>query len=213
MDRKGDAGDEIAELSSYSPKKKNIMKRNNSSSSNAKSSAWSFLADSLQQSVPHWKGRKDFLVAQGQVGVVLAVAYVGNHWPVTYPRNDNHKPLMFWVMNAALVVAGLATLKHDPHGSARGVQLLSRPQTEEWKGWMQWAFIMVCVDSLEIFTSFSLSMCGCVSRETTKRKLSNCSALVYVSYSHFLSAALSIITIVCTMSTMRFEPSSRPMCG
>lgn len=89
-----------------------------------------------------WKSRKDFAMAQVQVAVILVIAYIGNNWPVSYPRNDNHDPTMFWVMNAGLFIAFLATLKHDKKASIRGVQLLSRPQTEEWKGWMQWAFIM-----------------------------------------------------------------------
>ena len=92
----------------------------------------------------HWKkDGKEFLIAQGQVLVVLLIAYIGNNWPKAYPRNDNHNMPMFWIMNAAIVVAAIFSLKHDANGSARGVQLLSRPQTEEWKGWMQWAFIMV----------------------------------------------------------------------
>lgn len=90
----------------------------------------------------NWKSRKDFALAQVQVAVILGIAYLGNTWPTTYPRNDNHDPRMFWVMNGALAVAAVCTLKHDKDGSARGIQLLSRPQTEEWKGWMQWAFIM-----------------------------------------------------------------------
>jgi uncharacterized integral membrane protein len=49
---------------------------------------------------------------------------------------------MFWVMNACLLVAAAFTMKHDTTVSSRGIQLLSRAQTEEWKGWMQWAFIM-----------------------------------------------------------------------
>lgn len=91
----------------------------------------------------HWTGKRDFAVAQLKVAAVLAVAYIGDRWPHSYPRNDNHYPAMFWIMNVALLVAGIFTLKHDTNGSARGVQLLSRAQTEEWKGWMQWAFIMV----------------------------------------------------------------------
>ena len=87
-----------------------------------------------------WKGQQDFLKAQGQVIVVLLIAYIGNNWPKSYPRNDNHNPSMFWFMNALLAAAALATLKHDPN--PRGVQILNRHQTEEWKGWMQWAFIM-----------------------------------------------------------------------
>ena len=91
----------------------------------------------------HWKGAKAFGKAQAQVLVVLVIAYIGNNWPHSYHRNDNHDPSMFWIMNGAILVAALATMKHDPNASARGVQLLSRAQTEEWKGWMQWAFIMV----------------------------------------------------------------------
>lgn len=92
-----------------------------------------------------WKGRTDFLKAQAQVVGILLIAYVGNNWPQSYPRNDNHDPKMFWIMNAALGVAAVATLKHEPStnpANANKVTLLSRAQTEEWKGWMQWAFIM-----------------------------------------------------------------------
>ena len=96
----------------------------------------------------HWKTRKDFLIAQGSIAIVLLVAYVGNNWPHTYHRNENHNPQMFWIMNTVLAIAAIASLKHDANGSARGVQLLSRPQTEEWKGWMQWAFIMVRTGTL-----------------------------------------------------------------
>jgi N-acetylneuraminate 9-O-acetyltransferase len=96
----------------------------------------------LMSFLNEWKSRKAFLYAQLQVAVIVIIAYIGNNWPVSYPRNDNHDPSMFWVMNGALFVAMLATLKHDPNASSRGVQLLSRPQNEEWKGWMQWAFIM-----------------------------------------------------------------------
>jgi hypothetical protein len=91
----------------------------------------------------YWKGRHEFFSAQAQVAVVLLIAYIGDRWPKSYPRNDNHDPRMFWICNACLLVAALVTLKREENGSARGIQLLSRPQTEEWKGWMQWAFILV----------------------------------------------------------------------
>jgi hypothetical protein len=98
----------------------------------------------LHQSIlPNWTGKMDFLKAQAQMAGVIVIAAIGNLWPVAYKRNDNHNPTMFWVMNGLLLVASIYTLKHDKEGSARGVQLLSREQTEEWKGWMQWAFIMV----------------------------------------------------------------------
>jgi hypothetical protein len=92
-----------------------------------------------------WKGGRDFVQAQVQVVGILLIAYIGNNWPKSYPRNDNHNYTMFWIMNASILVAGLLTVKHDANGSARGVQILSRSQTEEWKGWMQWCFIMVRV--------------------------------------------------------------------
>jgi hypothetical protein len=92
-----------------------------------------------------WKGGGDFLKAQGQVAIILLVAYVGNNWPNSYPRNDNVNPTAFWIMNAILAVAGLLTLRHEPSNNpnhAGKVTLLNRAQTEEWKGMMQWAFIM-----------------------------------------------------------------------
>lgn len=97
---------------------------------------------SSSQLLRQWKGAADFCSAQLQVCVVLVIAYIGNNWKESYPRNDNHSYYMFWTMNAALLVVGALTLKHEPNARG-GVQLLSRSQTEEWKGWMQWAFIMV----------------------------------------------------------------------
>jgi len=89
-----------------------------------------------------WKGSSDFFKAQGQVTIILLIAFIGNNWPNSYPRNDNHDPKVFWIMNAALGVAALATMRHEPSSQQNKVTLLSRAQTEEWKGWMQWAFIM-----------------------------------------------------------------------
>lgn len=96
----------------------------------------------LQKSplLQQWKGRRNFLVAQGQILVVLVVAYIINNWPVSYPRNDNHSDFMFWTMTLACVGLAYVTLEHK--AGTRGVQLLSRAQTEEWKGWMQFVFIM-----------------------------------------------------------------------
>lgn len=96
----------------------------------------------LQKSplLQQWKGRRNFLIAQGQILVVLLVAYIVNNWPVSYPRNDNHSDFMFWAMTLACGGVAYATLEHKK--GTRGVQLLSRAQTEEWKGWMQFVFIM-----------------------------------------------------------------------
>eukprot|EP00594_Rhizosolenia_setigera_P013223 CAMPEP_0178960642 /NCGR_PEP_ID=MMETSP0789-20121207/13088_1 /TAXON_ID=3005 /ORGANISM="Rhizosolenia setigera, Strain CCMP 1694" /LENGTH=432 /DNA_ID=CAMNT_0020644035 /DNA_START=214 /DNA_END=1512 /DNA_ORIENTATION=- len=49
---------------------------------------------------------------------------------------------MFWLMNLLLLIGAIATWKHTPKPASRGVTFLNRGQTEEWKGWMQWAFIM-----------------------------------------------------------------------
>lgn len=112
-----------------------------------------------------WPGAAAFGAAQGQVVAVLWLARVGNAWTPSYPRNNNHSYIMFWTMNAALLVAALCTLHHEPTAAPRRVQLLSRPQTEEWKGWMQWAFIMVRRSSLSWWRSspynfFAPSLCS-----------------------------------------------------
>jgi len=88
-----------------------------------------------------WKGKKDFVSAQFQIGVILIVAFVGNNWPKSYPRNDNHDPRMFAIMLGALAVASLATMRRVEKVPSR-VTILSRFQNEEWKGWMQCAFIL-----------------------------------------------------------------------
>ena len=92
------------------------------------------------QILQDWKGAYECGKAQLQMIVVLVVAYIGNNWPHSYPRNNNHSASLFWVMNGLLLLAALASMKHEP--TTRNIQLLSRPQTEEWKGWMQFAFIM-----------------------------------------------------------------------
>jgi hypothetical protein len=100
---------------------------------------------------------------------------------------------MFWVMNGLLFIAAMLTMKHDPNGSARGVQLLSRPQTEEWKGWMQFAFIMV---------RYSLYVRPLV--------LLRC----IVSYTEFAFAFVSSITTIgLTVCTTLFVSLFRPMFG
>jgi len=91
-----------------------------------------------------WSGKSEFLVTQLKMLVVLAFAYVGNTWDPSYERNENHNMSMFWLMNLLLVVGAFLTWTHKPPSNVEKgkVTLLSREQTEEWKGWMQWAFIM-----------------------------------------------------------------------
>jgi hypothetical protein len=143
-----------------------------------------------QTTFSNWTGKMDFLKAQAQVALVLVIASVGNLWPNAYQRNDNHNPTMFWFMNAALLVASIYTLKHDKEGSARGVQLLSRAQTEEWKGWMQWAFIMVRVMSVcTRRNGASSSVKECVQRERERKRTNgssqyNCAATYIPTCTH-----------------------------
>lgn len=80
-----------------------------------------------------------FLQAQFTLAGIVLVAYLGNQWPHSYPRNDNHKPYMLWCWMAVLFVLSVYTLQHR---SSSNLQLLNRPQTEEWKGWMQSMFIL-----------------------------------------------------------------------
>ena len=85
----------------------------------------------------------DFLYAQAQVILILMIAYIGNNWKYSYPRNENQNYTLFWGMNIFILLVGLYTMKHIPNTRSNTIQILSRSQTEEWKGWMQWAFIMV----------------------------------------------------------------------
>jgi hypothetical protein len=78
-------------------------------------------AMSLLQILSSWKGARECAKAQLQMGIVLVIAYVGNNWPVSYPRNDNHHPNMFWLMNGILLLFALGSMHHSP--STRGVQL------------------------------------------------------------------------------------------
>lgn len=113
-----------------------------SRTSNSIMTTLSSMALKVQRACQAWSGNVEFLKAQGQVILVLIIAYIGNNWPYSYPRNDNHNYFMFWLMNFALLVAALCTMEHIPN-TRNSLQILSRSQTEEWKGWMQWAFIMV----------------------------------------------------------------------
>ena len=113
--------------------------------------------------VHEWKDcHQEFLWSQLQISIILVIAYLGNNWPVSYPRNDNHNMNMFWFMNVGLLIVAICTMKHEdpvttllPGTPAPKLQVLSRSQTEEWKGWMQWMFIMV-----RVYIGF---LCFCLS--------------------------------------------------
>jgi len=78
-----------------------------------------------------WKGRKEFALAQIKVAAILLIAWMGDNYPKSYPRNENHNMNLFWIGHAILLVATIATWKHTPprDPSSTRVTLLSRPQT------------------------------------------------------------------------------------
>ena len=91
-------------------------------------------------------GLKDFMIAQLKVALILFIAYKGDKFEPAYPRNDNHDPTIFWIVNACLAVGAFYTWKWEASRTGRSggsprIVCLGREQTEEWKGWMQWAFI------------------------------------------------------------------------
>mmetsp|Transcript_19339 Transcript_19339/g.23787 ORF Transcript_19339/g.23787 Transcript_19339/m.23787 type:complete len:452 (+) Transcript_19339:143-1498(+) len=91
-----------------------------------------------------WPSRNEFLLAQLKVAGVLAIACFGDKWEPSYERNKNHNMTLFWGFHVVLIILSIGTWTHkaprDPNSSR--ITFLSRPQTEEWKGWMQFAFIM-----------------------------------------------------------------------
>lgn len=127
---------------------------NSKGDANSKPAANQFLAK--YPVIAQWKSRRAFMTAQYQVFAILGVAYIINKWPISYPREDNHNEYLFWALVAAMGGVAYYTRKHEP--SSRGVQLLSRDQTEEWKGWMQFVFIMVRSE-IELLFPF-LSRCS-----------------------------------------------------
>lgn len=103
------------------------------------------LVKDKQCSIMHaWKGKTDFFKAQAMCLTILLIAKIGDIWEPSYPRNENHNMELFWLGHVVLGAAFICTWKHTPprDPSSNRVTLLSRAQTEEWKGWMQFAFIM-----------------------------------------------------------------------
>lgn len=107
------------------------------------------------------------------MAIVLAIAHFGNIWEPTYPRNDNHAPQMFWLVNAFLAIGTFMTWKWKASSAGRSggtprVIMLGREQTEEWKGWMQWAFIFYhyyrvyyVYNEIRVFVSAYVWMVSC----------------------------------------------------
>jgi len=94
----------------------------------------------------YWTNGKEFILSQAKVILILAFAYFCDQWEPSYPRNENHNMPLFWVCHAVLAIVTFMTWERvpprDSNGGSIRVTPLSRCQTEEWKGWMQFAFIM-----------------------------------------------------------------------
>lgn len=71
------------------------------------------------------------------LSAVLCYSYILNQWPSSFPRKENQNPDMFWSGMIITTLAALTTLKKSEKD-----QVLSRDQTNEWKGFMQIAFIL-----------------------------------------------------------------------
>ena len=73
---------------------------------------------------------------------ILGIAWFGDNWEPSYPRNDNHNMNMYYFVHAILFALTAYTWVHKPRGStatSKGasteeeydkITLLSRPQTE-----------------------------------------------------------------------------------
>jgi len=125
------------EVDEYDGGKESTMKKSTNPSPTTSPGIISMITSS-------WGGKSAFLLSQMQVIAVLIIARVGDRWEPSYPRNQNHNMILFYGMHAVLLLATICTWKHTPprDPNSNKVTFLSRGQTEEWKGWMQFTFIM-----------------------------------------------------------------------
>jgi hypothetical protein len=72
-------------------------------------------------------------------GGVLGVCWLAEHHP-PYPHLTKvYDRDLYWAVTALLFLVSVYTLKPVPKN---GTEILGREQTEEWKGWMQFSFLM-----------------------------------------------------------------------
>jgi hypothetical protein len=92
----------------------------------------------LGRSGSEWRALLQHVVA---LGAVLAFAYVTEHTELVPRAEKAYVPDVFLFACLLLFVAAIATLrKTSAHGGAGDV--LNREQSEEWKGWMQFLFVL-----------------------------------------------------------------------
>jgi hypothetical protein len=89
-----------------------------------------------------WLGRSraewvDVLRHVLSLGGVLCFAYVAEHTPLLARIDKTYSGDFFLFGAGLLLVAALATVR-----KSRGSEVLNRDQSEEWKGWMQFLFVM-----------------------------------------------------------------------
>lgn len=72
-----------------------------------------------------------------RLGVLLLFSYMCEHYPLFPHSAKIHDMDMFWLVHLALFIASVWKLE-----KSKTTDLLNREQTEEWKGWMQFSFLM-----------------------------------------------------------------------
>ncbi|CAM9997888.1 unnamed protein product, partial [Phaeothamnion confervicola] len=72
-----------------------------------------------------------------KLGALLVLAWLCEHRPLFDHQKKTHDMDMYWFMAFALAVISFANIR-----KSKGGDILNREQTEEWKGWMQFAFLM-----------------------------------------------------------------------
>ena len=79
------------------------------------------------------------LVELSKFGGILALCWCAEHRPI-YPHMDKvYDKDLYWFVTAQLFLVALVTTRKVPRN---GQDILGREQTEEWKGWMQFSFLM-----------------------------------------------------------------------
>jgi len=72
-------------------------------------------------------------------GGILALCWCAEHHP-PYPHLTKiYDRDLYWAVTAQLFIVAFLTIKRVPKNAS---EILGREQTEEWKGWMQFSFLM-----------------------------------------------------------------------
>mmetsp|Transcript_42104 Transcript_42104/g.131836 ORF Transcript_42104/g.131836 Transcript_42104/m.131836 type:complete len:614 (-) Transcript_42104:1776-3617(-) len=72
-----------------------------------------------------------------RLGAIMLFSFVCEHYPFFPHAAKSHDMDMFWSLTAALFIAAAFTMRRS-----KSTDLLHREQTEEWKGWMQFMFLL-----------------------------------------------------------------------